>query len=398
MRQCLLLGIPLVLALGSATPGWCQQSLLEERMEVRHDEAMFTVWAWITVADTTGSHTGGWSPVKRHVQQAVLDRLSPAYLDTLRRAYYEQEPDPDFHYQITVLALLLTQPPDMRISRDMMEREKEWARSHGRERYLSNLKDKEAQAAELLPLLNAFHSRAELGQLYEECRRWYDPAVAAYKDGTIGRVREALDYLGMDESVLAPISHMVLIPNLIGPLGSAMSPGFEGVTFTVESPMEDAAERPINFTAHEQIHFMVWDLTRGERYRQRIEGITARVWDDAEGSPARGAYGDMVTYFDENLVRVITSAAMGIFEGVDPWDPDAAGISAHEQRGFLLLRPLLAALQRFEGSGESFDTYFPTFLDDVERAMAARSPTVPSSPRLLDTIGRGVVVPRTSRR
>lgn len=373
MRQLLLLGISLAVVLGSAATARSQSSLLEERMEVRHDQAMFTVWAWITAADTTGAHTAGWTPVKRHVQREVLDRLSPAYLDTLRQAYYEQEPDLSFYYQTTVLALLLTQPPGMRISRDMMDREKQWARSQGRDGYVTYLEEKEAQAAELLPLLNSFHSRAALGQLYDECRDWYDPAVAAYRDGTLGRVREALEYLGMDESVLAPIRHMVLIPNLIGPLGSAMSPGFVGVTYTVDSPMEDAANTSINFTAHEHIHFMVWELTRGDRYRQRIEGITALVWDEVEGTTAREVYDEMVTYFDENLVRVITSAAMGRFDGVDPYDPDAPGISAHEERGFLLLRPILAALHGYERSGVSFDRYFPTFLDQVELSMAARS-------------------------
>lgn len=331
---------------------------LDHRISVRHHEPMFTVWAWIIAADTTDRYTRISTPLQELVRERVIERLEPSYMDTLRQAYALFQDDTQFGYHVSVWSLFLTPPPHMRLE---LEAEKAQAARDGNDRYLEYLDRLEGWGETLVPLLNEFHHRAGIAFLCPECRDWQRDAVSSYKQGTIDAIRVALDYLRMDEGALASMGPVVVVPSGIGPLGSAMAPTVGGTTYNLEFPTQPVDN--IRFHAHEYIHFMVWHLTRGGEYRDRIEGITARVWDDTVGENARRYYPDPVAYFDECLVRVLTAATL--LGGLQN-DRARRSVQAQADRGFVLATAMAEALHPFEDGHMEFDHFFPGWLDRLE--------------------------------
>lgn len=356
----ILLFIPLP-ALAQSSADGAHSFTLEDRLSVQAPLPLFTAWAWVTVADSAGDHTYNWTPVKRRVKDRLLERLPPAYLDTLRAAYEAIDPD---GYHMTVMALHLTPPPDMRLD---LEAARERARAQEAESTLQYLDAIEERAAELVPLLNEFYHRADIAGLRRQVSPTYRAAIGIYKAGTIAAVREALDYLRLPESSLSQMDRVVIVPCLIGMLGSAMAPTLGGVTYNVEFPTQPVDS--IRFHAHEYIHFMVGDLTRGDEHREQIERITAHVWDDSAGANARKYYPDPVHHFDENLVRTLTGVVL--YGGVDT-EKNARSVEYQHGRGFLLVPSMADALRPFEQVEMTFADYFPTFLDRLETSIPQR--------------------------
>lgn len=336
---------------------------LEDRLTVASPLPVFTAWAWVTVADSSGDHTYTWTPVKRRVKALLLERIPSPYLDTLRAVYEELDPD---GYHMTVLALQLTSPPAMRLDQSSARARAEAAGEEGVLEYLDAIRER---SEALLPVLNAFWERADVAGVYEAVKPTYAAAVGKYKAGTIAAVRQALDYLRLPESALSSMERVVIVPSLIGMLGSAMAPTIDGVTYNVEFPTQPVDS--IRFHAHEYIHYMVGDLTRGEAHREQIERITAVVWDDSAGAHARRYYPDPIQYFDENLVRMLTGATL--YGGVES---PRMGRSVEYQngRGFLLVPVMAEAMRGFEAGAMPFTEYFPELLDRVEARIAPGSP------------------------
>jgi hypothetical protein len=320
---------------------------------------VFTAWAWVTVADSTGDHTYTWTPVKRRVEELLLERLPRSYLDTLRSSYEALDPD---GYHMTVLALQLTPPPDMRLDQSAA---RTLAREQGADRTLEYL-DRIAERAEvLLPVLNEFYHRGDLAGVYREVAPAYAEAVRKYKAGTIAAVRQALEYLRLSEGSLSDMERVVIVPSLVGMLGSAMAPTLGGVTYNVEFPTEPVDS--IRFHAHEYIHFMVGGFTRGEEHRAQIERVTRLVWGEPAAARARNWYPDPIDYFDENLVRLLTAGAL--YGGMEA-EKTRRSIEYHAGRGFLLIPAMSRAMRGFEETGESIVDYLPTLLNRVEQRLA----------------------------
>lgn len=344
-----------------------QQPALPQPVEVRHDETMFTLWAWITVADTAAPRDR-WPEVKRFAHERLTARLPAPYLDTLRQVH-RRHAARRFDYDATILALLLA-PGPLRYSPEMIAG---YRQRGGGEAYLAGL---QKIGDDLMPLLQEFHRRADVPGLMAECDRWYRPALATYRDSTLYWIDRSLAYLRGDERLLAEVGRIVIVPNLIGPPGTAMSVPIGAALYDVESPAASGA----SFTPHEYLHSLVADLTKGERHRGQIEQVVAGVWERAKALRAGQYYPNSLSYFDESLVRTLDfTVRLGPELAYDNERLKAA-LGKQYEMGFLLVRPMRDALVGYEAAKQPFAEYFPVFLARLAAAAPAYALTPPPAP------------------
>jgi hypothetical protein len=330
-------------------------------VEFRDSDAMFTVWAWISVACSPDGSEVEWPPAKRYVREALLERLDADLLADLR-AEFERRDDRMFGYWASIWPIFLTPPPEMSVDLAGLS-----APGEVDSRALAATRRRFTEMADLLPLLNRFWREADIGGLRRECDRWYEPAIACYRDGTAESVESALAYLKTGPAADVFPGPVVMFTNLIGEPGAAMGPSFAGVKYDVECP--HAGVESIVITPHEYIHDMVAGQTRAESNRERIESLVAAVAERRAGTPAGEHYPDPVDWFDECLVRSLDFTIRMGWRTAEEREELERALEYQAGRGFVLAVPMRASLTAYERSEGTFDQWFPRLMNDLEAAV-----------------------------
>ena len=323
------------------------------KIVIRSDETLFTTFAYITIGTFNDVDRGKMTPLKEFVWRQLNASLDPAYKERIRKDIAPLAADRMFEYNATMLALNCTPPPEIRFLKEELE-----AHVLGRggdiERAMQNF-----QGLENMPtLLTEFYEKAAIGGLYEDCRPWHDDAVSKYEEKVTSLLGRALDYLGMSrEEMSTTYERIVIIPNLIGPRGSAMGPVWKGVKYDVYSPWEG-----ISWSPHEFIHDMVAPLTKSRKHETLILRIVESVLEDIQGTPAAQYYPDPVDFFDECLVRTIDHIVTRDWKNPLERERIRTALTDHAGRGFVLCLPMLEILAGYESAGGTFAEFFPDFL------------------------------------
>jgi hypothetical protein len=332
------------------------------KIEVRNDETLFTMFAYITIGTFEVFDPGKMPPIKRFVWTRLDRTLDPA---VKRRVKDECRPlrGRMFEYNATMLALNCTPPPDIRFQRqELVESYQDETLAHDALAMFSGL--------ESLPeRLTRFYREARILDLYSDCAPWYDDAVAKLESVVSNGIAAALTYLKVPESdFLAGVEKVVIIPNLIGPRGSAMGPVWRRVKYDVQTPWD-----VIDYSAHEFVHDMVAPLTRSGKNRAALAAIAERAMNSAPQTPAVQYYPDPIDYFDESLVRAVDIAVAAREKGGASGNRDDATLSAMARRGFVLVPLIDKALAVYERAEGTFAEFFPALVDKLESA-AGRLP------------------------
>lgn len=345
---------------GAAGSGGARHPAAEMGIEFRDSMAMFTVWAWMSAACDPGENEAEWPPVKRYVRRRLLERLDPGLLGELRDGFAVRD-DRMFNYWASIWPIFLTEPPEMELDLSGLS-----APGEVDSRALAATRRRFGEMANLLPLLNRFWREADIAGLRRECDRWYEPAIAFYREETAKAIDGALDYLRMGPASEFFPGPVVMFPNLIGVPGAAMGPSFAGVKYDVECPPEGVES--IVITPHEYIHDMVGGLTLCEANRERIESLAAAVADDYAGTPAAEYYPDPVQWFDECLVRAIDFTVRLGWRTPEEREELERAIAGQAKKGFVLAAPMRESLAAFENSDVPFAQWFPLMLEDLAAA------------------------------
>ena len=268
-----------------------------------------------------------------------------------------------FEYRATMLALNSSPPPQIRFLKEEIEM---YAEARG-----VNVKDTLStfRGLELLPeMLTEFYLRANIRELYEDCQPWYEEAVFEYQRIVSRLLAAALEYLKMNEaSVEFGFDCVVIIPNLIGPRGSAMGPVWRGIKYDVYTPWDR-----ISWSPHELIHDMMAPLTKSDQHLDLILSITNSIWANIEKTPAKDYYQDPISFFDECLVRTIDHPVAEGHDKAGNRDRLRAALSAQANRGFVLCPLMLEVLSDYERSGQSFRDFFPEFLLILKKKLSGQ--------------------------
>ncbi len=339
------------LSAGQAGPSGC----LEEKISIDNPQTLFTAFAYITIGLFEQVDSERMIPLKQFVWQELDNTLSKGEKKRIRKLCNQLQ-NQMFEYDLTMLAVNCSEPPAIRWRRAEMTA---WYLRHDQDpvKKLGQIE----RVAVILPDLNWFYKKADIPALWRRVQPWYRDAVSQYEQSVFSAIRSALAYLQIAEADFSrKVEQIRVIPNLIGPRGSAMGPIWCGVKYDVYTPWDR-----ISYSPHEFIHDMVAPQTRAEAYAEQIVKIVDLVWEKAEVAAARQHYPDKVMFFDECLVRTL-----------DHWvtlkektEVDRAQtrvrLGYHEKRGFVLCPAMLEALRGYEASGRSFAQFFPQFLSSL---------------------------------
>jgi hypothetical protein len=322
-------------------------------LEVQNRETTFTFFSFVTLNKYNDSDTTKLNCAQKYVRSALIKKLDLTYRENLK-AEFDKYNNHMFEYWLTLFALNCSEPPHITSRLDLLE---SYNKEHSIKQSLQDMRSLEP----LLPLMNDFYKTAGINSLFHECSIWYDSAYTVYYNGTMKEISKVLTYLKMDEnSFFNGMDKIVIIPNLIGPRGSAMGPQFMGVKYDVQSPHEEYFSE-ISVTPHEYIHDMVKHLTKSDLYKEKITAIVNKVWEKASGTDAAKYYNDKILYFDECLVRTIDYVT-----SIEDEERLMKSLEKYQAaKGFYLVIPMAELLKNYKTSTLNFDDYFIHILENL---------------------------------
>lgn len=331
---------------------------IKEKIIIRNDQTLFTAFAYVTIGSFKAVDRDRMPPLKEYVWKRLDSGLTPGYKQKIRQDIAPYLTDRMFEYNLTMLALNCSQPPRIRFLKEELEAHV-LSRGGDVEKAMKTFKGLEKFPV----LLTEFYEKAGIAQLYEDCRPWYDEAIARYKEETSRLLDRALKYLKIPpEEISLPYDKVVIIPNLIGPRGSAMGPVWKGVKYDVHSPWDS-----VSWSPHEFIHDLIAPVTKSVKYKAEIlrlvEKVKARIKDSAAGQ----YYQDPIDFFDECLVRTLDHIVTSDWSKSWQRERVQEALASQASRGFVLCQPMLESLALYENSALTFYEYFPGFLESVGR-------------------------------
>ncbi len=323
------------------------------KIEVRADETVFTTSAYLAIGLFERPDPRAMPPIKRFVWERLDRTLSPAAKRRIRRELGPLR-GRMLEYDATMLALNCTPPPLIRLLKREVEA------SLGPDGIARGEMDQILRLEALPARLTRFYREAGIADLFRDCRPWYDDAVASLRTVVSTRVAGALRFLRLDEADILPsVDRVMIIPDLIGPRGSAMGPTWRRIKFDVETPWD-----AVRYSAHEFIHDMISPPAKSAGHRDAVVAIARAAMARAAGTPGVAAYPDAVDYFEECLVRAVdeTVSSSGSKPGSAAATDRASAIEDQVRRGFTLLPSMMDSLKDYAKSGRTFREFFPEML------------------------------------
>lgn len=324
------------------------------------DETLFTTYAWIRYAGYLENEMMPDSEPVRDVL-AYLDSSMTASQRKEMVAFYKDYKDKFdfmFEYIASVFAVNSTPPPVIRCRIDELEQYKNgndstdlWS--------INRMKEIES----LGPVLSRFHQEQNIGLLFRNCMPYYLEKGERYMQLVAAQVRDAILFTRTPAVELERIKEIRLIPNLLENANTEMGFEYMGIKYDIKGSNRDARYHPHEFT-----HSLMAPVTRNPEFEQRIIQIVDRVWEQAKDTPARKSYKDKISYFDENLVRVISNIVY--------YKPDTEEGNEKYSRvrlmeinnGWLLYDLIENSVSQYREADLSFTAYFATFLTNMQNS------------------------------
>ena len=318
------------------------------------DETLFTTYAWIRYA---GYLENEKTPDSKTVKKAL------AYLDSsmteLQRKDmladyrdYKQRFDFMFEYIASVFAVNSTPPPVIRCRLEELER---YRRGNDSTDSWSINRMKEIES--LGPVLSRFHREQNINILFHRCLPYYREAGEKYMKMASKQVQDAILFTRTPLKELERIKEVRLIPNLLENPNTEMGFEYMGIKYDIKGSSKDPRYHPHEFT-----HSLVAPSTRNPEFEQEISQIVDRVWEKAKETPAGKSYSDKISYFDENLVRVISNMVYYKPETEDGRVKYDRIREMEISNGWFLYDAIEIAVSLYRESDLSFTAYFGTLL------------------------------------
>ncbi|MDQ7828273.1 MAG: Ig-like domain-containing protein [Armatimonadota bacterium] len=309
------------------------QARLRDRVEVRADERLFTLFAALNAAGyDEGLRESG------AVRQAVRDRLGDLPLRVVEpvRRYREEHPLPLEAYVRSTLTL--GAPPGFAEQRALRGLEG-WGR-----------------------VLADFYKAAGVADLWKAQAEAHQQAAAALAGDGLALMGRTLDYLRAGD---APRERLVLVPNLLDAPGRGyLVPLDDVVVFVLGSVGPPDSVTLVTLTAR-----LVLGTLRPEAAAEVQR--TSPLFDLVRETAQRHGYQEWAAVIQESLVAAVTARL------VLPPDQRAAFLRRHYDRGLILVDHFATELERYERDTAPLAEFLPSLLrtvnlDEQRRLFAER--------------------------
>lgn len=333
----------LVLALGLAPGSPAQDAYSAPTgISVQQSEQIFdTLCALDAAGFQSDQSTLGDLPERLALEGDLLKLQGPATLAV--RTYYRGHPeaDPDaLLSRYVTFALTVGPPPDF--SFELSEDE---------------LPPEALSLEDFQPLLSAFYKEADLAARWKQVAPEYEPLAAQYRSIVRAVVVKTSAYL---REVVGPQNgraFTVYVEPLVGSHTDFRNLGDQYAVVVGARPSDSA-----QLIQHAYIHYMVDPMVLKDRdallSKAPILNIAARAPQLPEEDKD-----DLVSFVDECVVKAIELRLRDL-----PAAEEESVLKQDDEMGFVMVRPLVAGLDKFEKDNPSMTYYFPDLIAGVNVA------------------------------
>lgn len=329
---------------GPAPPRPANQQRLQPspvtNVSVDGSEAMFTTMCALLAAGFESDvSAASWSPMRAQIRERMQHQQGPA-VEAVREFYKKHQlaDQGAVLSQYVWFGLIAGPAPkfELTLRRDELP--------------------PEAIALEgLNEILSAYYKEQNIGRLWREVQPVYGHEIAQLHDSVSQIVFVATNYLREIMNNSNPRTFMIIVEPLVGRITNVRN--FGDHYAIVLSGSEDV---PTDTVRHAYLHFLLDPLPL--QYPHVI-AVKKALFEAARTAPRLQPElkDDYPSYFAECTVRAVELK----LKRMSPGEREAA-LQSDDADGYVLVRPLFAALANFERSEPSMRLYFPEMVRSID--------------------------------
>jgi hypothetical protein len=206
-------------------------------------------------------------------------------------------------------------------------------------------------------LLSKYYQEQNIRQLWRQMQPAYNREIERMHEAVSQIVFVATGYLRAMAQPSEQRTFMIIVEPLVGPITNVRNFGDHYAIV-----LSGADDIPADVVRHAYLHFMLDPLPL--RYSHVI-AVKRPLFEKAAGAPrlAPDLKDDYPSFFAECMVRAVELK----LRRMSPGERDAA-LERNDSDGYVLVRPLFAALPKFEGAEPSMELFFPDLVRSIDVA------------------------------
>jgi hypothetical protein len=206
-------------------------------------------------------------------------------------------------------------------------------------------------------LLSKYYQEQNIHQLWLQMQPGYNREIERMHDAVSQIVFIASGYLRAMARASEQRTFTIIVEPLVGHITNVRNFGDHYAIV-----LSGADDIPADVVRHAYLHFMLDPLPL--RY-SHVVAVKKPLFEKAASAPrlAPDLKDDFPSFFAECMVRAVELK----LRKMSPGERDAA-LERNDADGYVLVRPLFAALPKFEGSDPSMELYFPDLVRSIDVA------------------------------
>jgi TolA-binding protein len=337
---CASLSLPLAVS-AQKQPPIKYEKLPETRVTVDGSEAMFTTMCALLAAGYEADVSAEkWSPLRAQMRDRLQHQQGPA-VEVLRTFYQQHElADPGAMLSRYIwFGLVSGSAPDFKPTLRRDELPPEVIALEGFQEILSN-----------------YYKEQKIGELWRQVQPLYNREIEKLHDEVADIVFVSSGYLREMLEPENPRTFTIIVEPLVGRITNVRNFGDH-----YSLVLSGADALPADVVRHAFLHFLLDPLPL---MYPHVTAVKRPIYDVAAKAPRLPAElkDDYASYFAECLVRAVELK----LKRMSPGEREVA-LNQNDADGLVLVRPLFAALAKFEQSEPGMKLFFP----DLVRAIDA---------------------------
>ncbi len=219
-------------------------------------------------------------------------------------------------------------------------------------------------------ILAAYYQEQKIGRLWRELQPLYNRDIERLHDSISQIVFVATNYLREIMNNANPRTFIVIVEPLVGRITNVRNFGDHYAIV-----LSGADDLPVDTVRHAYLHFLLDPLPLQYPH---VVAVKRPLFESAARAPRLVAdlKDDFPSYFAECTVRAVELK----LKRMSPSER-AAALDMDDADGYVLVRPLFAALAKFEGAEPSMRLFFPEMVRSIDvNAEAKRLQTIQFAP------------------
>jgi len=217
-------------------------------------------------------------------------------------------------------------------------------------------------------ILSNYYQEQKIGQMWRQVQPIYEREVERLHDPVSQVVFVATAYLREILEQSGPRTFLIVVEPLVGRITNVRNFGNHYALV-----LSGGEEIPTDIVRHAFLHFLLDPLPL---MYPHVTAVKRPIFEKAATAPrlAPELKDDYASYFAECTVRAVELK----LKRISPGEREAA-LSRDDEEGYVLVKPLFAALPKFENSEPSMKLFFPDLVRAIDVGAEAKRLRCPNS-------------------